>query len=344
MNFRKSKCDFKKILPAYKHALYAERINCGRLKSKNMKLCYIFFVILLFGNCTSDQNEVQTPNLKKLEESCMIFTVLNLETVDTSGRKVFLNSDLTASFAESAIRQPFVISGSGCVLDSLHFGTVAHIVPLSFDDMYTLVPKNEQEIFGQKLEEAILKYGLSREKTNWRFIEHRSFVIPPRTMVEPLTKHLEKSPLEVPEGAFLVERQRHNATHDVAVYKFKRKCPGIIGFFLNDLATPEEIKQIKNGSAIESWGYPQNVKGMNAGIIEPIPEKTKFITQTPGPGYERFGTNIQTQSGASGSFVLDIESKKIIGVITDIDHLGTVRLSPASYLREIYEEVLSAPR
>jgi len=311
------------------------------------KMLNIAAVISLFS-CNFCQNSSSKDNLsnnQKLEtSSCMIISILCIEATDTVGKTVYLDSEYGVFSSKSSIKKPWMFSGSGCILDSIYFGTVEHVRPSTVGAMISKIRPEDGANLKANMETVAVRKGLNPYVADWRFVEINSYVLASQTNVEPIQKQMENEPLATPDEAFHVERQYSDSDHDVAVYKFdKRKTPKAIGFSRNDLATQDDIKLIKNGSDIETWGYPINVKQLSSGSIETVPDLKSTITQTPGPGFNFFGTNIRTQEGASGSFVLHVESNKIIGLVLGIDGLGTTRIVPSNYLRDIYDRVLADP-
>ncbi|MCB0560303.1 MAG: hypothetical protein H6573_08375 [Lewinellaceae bacterium] len=303
-------------------------------------------------NGTEKKNTyVPPPNLEEL--SCMLVRAYFLKTVDSTGQTVYINRD--GDIYEQArlryMKNPFLPSGTGVVMEGGFVGTVKHIELDVFgnaevQEMVNEIEKGDstQLPFLSKLSTYVQTGKLpDPTSTPWFYHELNSFIILPGSPKIPIQNALEREPGKTPEYCATAQLI-FNGDKDVAVYKIKGLIPDKLtgkGFSMNDLMTVAETKEVQNAAPIESWGYPQNIRQWLSQTIAPKPSHG-MVTGLPSSGFEAFETNLPMDQGGSGSFVIHQISGKVIGLVTGGMDNNTTLLTPAHYLADIYQDALDA--
>jgi|GEM_PF-1857748 len=315
--------------------------------------------LLVFG-CTDDPKHgpeptcvISSSNLEAL--SCMLARAYFLKTIDSSGRTVYLsqNGDIYDQAQLRFMKNPFLVGGTGVVMQGGFVGTVAHIAlnefgAQSINEMMATVEQGDstQLPFLRKLAEYVRMGKLSDPTSSpWSFHEINSFIILPGSPKIPIQESLENMPEKTPEYCAAIQLIFNDVQKDAAVYKIKGRIPDKIkdqGFTICDLMTVAEIKDVRNAAPIESWGYPENIRQWLSQTIAPKPAHG-MVTGLPTSNFEWVETNLPMNQGGSGSFVIHKETGKVIGLVSnDGGTSNTTLLTPAHYLVDIYQNALDA--
>lgn len=318
-------------------------------KSIIPSIAIIAFVAICCASCN------EHPNAEKLPQvTCQAVSNLLLKTTNRNGQVVYIDSKGIAYYEPRAAKYPFVISGSGCMLDKSYFGTVAHINPKtfnknSFDQMLKAAEMENDTLFFKNLATSMEQMGLGspNDEGAWQYYRVNSFIIPPATSVSAIQRVLENSPFKIPEDCIETEIQNENEQSDIAIYKLKKSPPeSMHGFKLEDFVSDKQMKKSKQRKShiedVISWGYPIGIRTTESNNIDPQPDKGQ-VTGWPNSSVWFLQTNLHAGPGSSGSFVIR-EDDKIIGLVigTDSSNPNNAICTPGNLLYEMYKEVLDA--
>lgn len=305
--------------------------------------------VLLSKGCTScGEKSGAAQDLDKTlpAATCMVVNMILLKTTDRDGKTVYIDRNAELAYVAKNAKSPFIVTGTGCLLDDQYVGTVSHINPKQFDqeqitELIDLSLEKGDTAFLFNLRRLFLSHGLPDiNEHNWQYYRVVSWVVLPQTLTIPIQRSFEQDPWRTPDDAYEVELQIDDDQNDLAIYKFSKKKPPLTGFSLDHLATDAEIKAIENGTDVVTWGYPVNVKRIEDQFISPDPDTKSIITGLPSSAVRVFQTDIDAKPGSSGSFV--IQNNKVICVVKAVDANDNTICVPANYLRELLEQVKKA--
>lgn len=302
------------------------------------------FVMVVFINLSCNTLGRQD-NLKKLPEvTCVIYCQVLFELdmgaqrayIDAAGR---ITTDINAAV-------PFFSQGTGALMSNNFIGTVKHIHHLSFSEMY-----NSDEVFRTNLTQNLDAVGLAIVSPDDNQV--RPFLVSawcafPETPKLPIETSVKKDPYKVPDGCLGLELYgMGRADVDLAIYKISDPSKLKIaqkGYGPDDLADEAAIKNIKLGDAIETSGYPAGLIQKQIDFVRPQPAEAK-ITALPSASVRLLQTNLDSNFGGSGSFVIDKNTGLVIGILTggDPTNRANVVCVPANELRNMLEEQLKNP-
>lgn len=319
------------------------------MKKQNILRLMAMALLASLSACNpySPEPPASLPNLEEL--SCMLVRAYFLKTVDSTGRTVYINQngDIYEQARLRYLKTPFLMGGTGVIMQGNFVGTVKHIELNEFGEKLV----NEMiAIWGQGDSTLFINYLRENELPDprllpWSFHEINSFIILPGSPKIPIQKSLEDMPEKTPEYCAAIQLIYHDEGKDVAVYKIKGSIPDKIkglGFAADNLMTVAEIKDVRNAAPLESWGYPENIRQWLSQTIAPKPAHG-MVTGLPTSNFEWVETDLPMNPGGSGSFVIHQESGKVIGLVSnDGGTSNTTLLTPAHYLADIYQNALDA--
>ena len=325
-------------------------------KSIMFSILAIVSLVALFiaSKCTSEHNSEN--NIDKLQKNTyQVICNILLKTTNRNGQVIYVDSKGEAYFQPNAAKSPFTLSGSGCLLGQSHFATVAHISPKIFDEngFMDLIKKAELEqdtIFFKNLSRSIddKLLVLPTNGGKWEYFRVNSFIIPQGAYVGELIRTLEESPFKIPDGCIEIQNPKESMS-DLAIYELKKNpTEGVEGFSLEDIASDADIKAFKQQKSkiydVVSWGYPVGIFTNVSDNVTPQPCKGQ-VTVWPNSTFPFVQTNLRTNHGASGSFVLTMQGK-VIGLVAAVDSTNTnnTLCIPASLLRDMFQEISELPK
>lgn len=325
------------------------------IKTNKMKRSIIpsIVIIAFVAICCASCNE--HPNAEKLPQvTCQAVSNLLLKITTQSGQEVFIDSKGIAYYEPRAAKYPFVISGTGCILEKSFFGTVAHINPKtfnkrSFEQMLKAAEMENDTLFIKNLASSIERMGLvaPNDESAWQYYRVNSFIIPPATSVSGIKRALESSPFKIPEECIETEVYNENEQNEIAIYQLKKNPPeGMHGFKLNDIVDDGQMKTLKQRKShiedVISWGYPIGIISRQSNNPNPEPDRGQ-VTGWPSSSVLFLQTNLHASPGSSGSFVISSDDK-IIGLVigTDSSNPNNVICTPGNLLYDMYKEALDA--
>lgn len=320
----------------------------------------LFLLLFLLGSCGQSESETPLPEEDVITTSAadagdlamMLIRVYLLKTTNQHGQTVYINREGEMSFTVAAATSPFLVSGSGGLLEGNFIGTVAHLSLGEFNKDFVSrlileaneTDEEEDDLFVIRLAELIEANGLPDPYTDpWEFHEVQSIAILGGSPKNPILKSLDEAPKDTPDYSLKISFLFDDESKDVAIYKISSRLPKRLekmGYTISDLITEEEVKMISLRQAISTFGYPENIRQWVSQEIRPKPTEG-IIQGIPGPGFEMFETNLVLENGASGSFVMDEKTKKVIGLVS-MGNLNTALITPAHYLANIYQSAKNA--
>lgn len=309
----------------------------------------IAILSLSFFACQNDS----TDNAAKLPMvTCQAISNCLLKTTNSEGSDVYIDSKGHAYFEPRAAKAPFVLSGSGCLLGTNFFATVAHINPKTFDkkgfeNLLKQADMEKDTLFIKNLIQSVYEKGLKSpdDQGAWEYYRVNSFIIMPNASTTAIQRSIENAPFKIPaDDCIETEIENENETNDIAIYKLKKDLPkGITGFSLNDIANSNEFDKFKEQknqiTDVESWGYPLGIMVMSSNIVLPEPERGQ-VTKWPNASISILQTNLNANNGASGSFV--VSKNQIIGIVSakDLINPDNTVCVPSFHLYDMYKEAL----
>lgn len=316
---------------------------------KNAFFTLILICILLLA-LQCQKSEVNSEKLPSV--TCQSISNMLLKTKTSDGQDIYIDSKGKAYFEPRAAKAPFVLSGSGCLIGTHFFGTVAHTNPKTFnkeglEKLLKQADMGSDTMFIKNLMQSILEKGLKSpdEEGAWQYHRVSSFIILPYAKKGVIQRDIENSPFKIPtDDCIETEIENENEVTDVALYTLKKALPkGIVGFSIDDIANNNDFEKFKEQKSkifqVESWGYPIGI--MVGATSEVFPEPVSGqVSKWPNANVGFLQTNLKTNQGASGSFV--ISNNKIIGLIVGTDPINpnNTICTPAYNLHEMYKEAL----
>lgn len=301
------------------------------------------FCFLSFNSCSSDKNSDNLATLPTI--TCLVQCQVLFEFTNPITKKrsfIDANGDISTNAQSCA---PFQSQGTGVILGNNNFiGTVKHLYLLNYENTY-----RSNEIFKKNLDESLRKIGLIYGSSDGvePTIVTAWFALP-NTPKIPIAESLKNDPFKIPDGCYGLDLcGRGRGDVDLAIFKISAKSslPSTYeGFSLEDIADEPTIEKIKVGDEIETSGYPNGTIINANDFIVPQPAEAK-VTAVPSASVALLQTNLQSNFGGSGSFVLSKETGKIVGVLKgqDTQNQSNIVCVPANFLRSLLKEQLDNP-